>query len=408
MPAKYRHTKINNFFKRVISDFDGYYNRRRRIFFHILFWSFLLAVYMFDLLLVNSGFTINIAFVLAFRQIAQNILLFYFTCYFIFPKLLYRGRYIAGIILLSIPFLLAPAVNYLAFKIFYKLLLENKVGELYIDLGLFARDFHSIFKKEEITLSFMPILLRTMPAFLVKMLVSTIRFFSNAGKQKIKQHELEMQNLQLEVNFLKSQMNPHYLFNTLNNIYSYVFLKDERALSMISDLSEVMQYTLYESREIVVPLERELRFIEHYLRMEKTRNSGKGAVIEFTCDHADTQEYVIAPLIFFPFVENAIKYGINLNKRFGYVRIHIESDGEGSVTLNVKNSKTNPSLFRARNNDIGKREAGGIGLSVTKRRLAVLYPSAHELTIDNKEDEYAVLLKIQCVKNEPEITVPYS
>lgn len=400
MAVKNKYRKVNNFFNRVAINFDNFYSWKRRIFFHILFWTFLLSIYTFDMLLVNTGFTINIAFVLSLRQIVQSIFAFYFICYLVIPKLITQGKFVLGIPALFIPFIVAPSINYIVFIATHNALLSDKVSAGLIQRGMFVHDFHSLFDSRSISLSFMPIILRTMPAFLMKLLVSTIRFFSNANKQKIKQHTLEMENLQLEVNFLKSQMNPHYLFNTLNNIYSYVFLKDDRALSMITDLSEVMRYTLYESKEIVVPLERELRFMEYYLDMEKMRNEDNNAQIEFHIDCTLTGEYVIAPLILFPFVENAVKYGINQDKVSGWMRVSIAAAG-GELVFSVRNSKA-PYKIKVR--ETNKEHAGGIGIDSTKRRLNLLYPG-HKLIIEDTADTYSVLLKIKCLKNEPEIAM---
>lgn len=270
-----------------------------------------------------------------------------------------------------------------------------------ISLGLFVRDFRDVIKPDNIVLGAMPIFLRTLPAFMMKLLVSTIHIFSNDKKQKMQQHRLEMENMRLELNFLKSQMNPHYLFNTLNNIYSLAYLKDERVLDVIADLSEVMQYTLYESRKLIVPLERELHFLGRYLEMERIRNEDKNVRIEFHREGGFASGAVIAPLILFPFVENAVKYGIYSGAGKRWLEVTAEMSG-GDLIFAVKNSKSATYLAdqKARNGHVG-----GIGIASTRRRLDMLYPG-YSLTTDDLPDAYTILLKIKCLNNEPETALP--
>src|SRR5690348_6946266 len=125
-------------FERIFGDFERFYGRRR-IVLHVAFWTSLLSIYILDLLLVNSAFNLNIAFVLALRQVLQSIFAFYFICYLVIPKLLLKGHYFSGISSLLIPFLLAPLINYLTFITFSKLLLSDKTSLEYVNLGLFAK-----------------------------------------------------------------------------------------------------------------------------------------------------------------------------------------------------------------------------------------------------------------------------
>ena len=403
--STYNH--INKVFTKVVSDFDNFYNSRRRILFHLLFWLCLLLIYTVDLLLVNSTFNINITFVLALRQILQSVFAFYFICYLVIPKLIISGKYIAGIIGVLIPIVLAPLINYFVFVIFFKLLLTDELSSEYIKMGLFVNNPHSILSFKQMILSFMPLVLRTMPAFVMKLLVSTVRYFHNSGQQQEREHELERNNLQLEINFLKSQMNPHFFFNTLNNIYSYVFLKDDKALSLITDLSEIMQYTLYATKEAFVPLDQELKFLEHYLSLEKTRYEEQDCIIKFDFDYANTKGRLIAPLILFPFLENAFKHGIRLNKERGWLEGNV-SVRNGSLYFYITNNKTNIAVSNAEKSVFNEEIVGGIGVSSTIRRLYLLYPEKHKLIIDDQENSYSVSLKINCRKDEPKVAMHYS
>lgn len=403
-----RDNRANKLFSSIISDFENFYNTRRRILFHCLFWSCLLLIYTVDTLLINSAFNINIAFVLALRQIAQSVFAFYFICYLVIPRFLVQRRYIAGFFGLLLPFVLAPFINYLIFILSFKVLLTDKLSLKYIELGLFVNDLKSVLDWHFFIVGLMPVALRTMPAFVLKLLVSTIRYFDDGRKQQERQHELERSNYQLEINFLKSQTNPHFLFNTLNNIYSSVYFKDEKALEQIADLSEMMQYTLYATRDSLVPVEQELQFLEHYINLEKNRFNENDIAIQFDFNYENMEGFKIAPLLLFPFVENAFKYGPSQNKKNSslYARAEMKN---GSLHFFVENSKSKPSFHSSPKGKVIVRDQlviGGIGVASTARRLSLLYKDKHELIIHDNPGSYSVFLKIQCKQDEPKVAMP--
>lgn len=404
-----QNNQANKVFTRIISDFDKFYNKRRRILFHWLFWLCLLLIYTIDLLLVNPGFNFNISFVLAVREVATSIFTFYFICYFVIPHLFHKHKYLPGLIILLVPFMLAPLINYLTFIILDPILLRDKVSSEYVERGLFVDNILSLLTIRPIILSFMPLALRTMPAFVMKLLVSTVKYFDNSRKQQERAHELERSNFQLEINFLKSQMNPHFFFNTLNNIYSYVYLKDEKALDLISNLSEIMQYTLYTTRSPLVPLQQELQFLEHYINLEKTRYEEKGGTIVYDFNYKNTADLQIAPLLLFPFVENAFKYGIAADKKTGWLKAWAEIR-KGSLHFFIENNKPKPAFQPSIREKVfieDQPALGGIGVASTVRRLSLLYKNQHELTIDDHTNVYSVSLKLKCRQDEPEVAMPY-
>lgn len=386
--------------RRIILNFEHFYTARRRVYCHIAFWLAVMGFYMLNhILMADLPGIITVAVII--RQFIPSILFYYFTAYFIVPRLFFRQRIYLAFICFFIPFLVAPTIDFLVFHALYKPFIEGRVSEQSIGSGLFTREFRNVIKPENIIYGIVPIFLRALPAFMMKLLVSTIHIFSSDDKRKMQQHRLEMQNMHLELNFLKSQMNPHYLFNTLNNLYSLIYLKDERALDVVSDLSEVMQYTLYESRKVVVPLEQELDFLERYLEMERIRNEDKNVRIEFHREGGFASDAVIAPLILFPFVENAVKYGINSSTGKRWMEVTAGVSGE-ELIFAVRNTKpaANLTVHKTR-----ERYSGGIGIASTRRRLEMLYPG-YSLTTDDSTDAYTILLKIKCLKNEPETALP--
>ncbi|MEO6814916.1 MAG: sensor histidine kinase [Ginsengibacter sp.] len=359
---------------------------------------------------MNSGFNINIAFVLAVREVMQSLFAFYFICYYAIPLLLLPGKYVQGVIALLIPFILAPLINYLIFIILNPILLIDKVSSEYVERGLFVENFNSLFRIQPMIISFMPLVLRTMPAFVMKLLVSTVRYFYNSKRQQEREYELERSNFKLEINFLKSQMNPHFFFNTLNNIYSYVYLKDEKALDLISNLSEIMQYTLYATRDSLVPLEQEVRFLEHYIGLEKSRFNENNGAIQFDFHYRNMEGFMVTPLLLFPFIENAFKYGPGHNKKTGWLYASAEMKN-GSLYFFVENNKPEPHYRPSPKDKVFIKDQpaiGGIGVSSTVRRLSLLYKDKHELTINDNPNVYSVSLKLKCRQDEPKVAMPYS
>jgi len=149
--------------------------------------------------------------------------------------------------------------------------------------------------------------------------------------------ELQSQTLQSELKFLKSQINPHFLFNTLNSLYALTLKKSDQAPEIVLKLSEMMRYMLYECNEREVPLSKEINYLKNYLELEKIRQ-GKKMEINFAMD-GEVGHQKIAPLMFIPFVENSFKHGISNQISAGYVNILLEIN-QNEVTVTIENSKT--------------------------------------------------------------------
>ena len=197
--------------------------------------------------------------------------------------------------------------------------------------------------------------------------------------------ELETQTMQSELRFLKSQINPHFLFNTLNNLYALTLKKSDQAPEIVLKLSEMMRYMLYECNEKRVPLSKEVNYIQNYLDLERLRH-GQKVDIRFEVE-GQIGEQKIAPLMFIPFLENSFKHGLNnhITKGFVLIRMQVESN---TVYFFIENSK--PDVLPPRD----LRRSGGIGLVNVHRRLNLLYPENYALDIDDNPNSYVVNLKI--------------
>lgn len=202
--------------------------------------------------------------------------------------------------------------------------------------------------------------------------------------QKVKQ-ELKSENLQSELKFLKSQINPHFLFNTLNSLYALTLKKSDLAPEIVLRLSEMMRYMLYECNEKQVPLEKEVNYLINYLELEKLRHGTKFKV-ELSIN-GNVKNQKIAPLMFIPFIENCFKHGLNTQISEGYVHIALHALAE-EVDVIIENSK-GPIMPSSTD-----KKSGGIGLVNVKRRLELLYPNQYELNISDNPDNYKIELKL--------------
>ena len=216
--------------------------------------------------------------------------------------------------------------------------------------------------------------------------VSTIiKITSDWVKQSQMHRELETRTMQTELNFLKSQINPHFLFNTLNSLYALTLRKSDDAPDVVIKLSEMMRYMLYECNEQQVFLEKEVSYISNYLDLERLRH--KKTDIRFDVVGAP-KDLKVAPLIFIAFIENAFKHGASNHLSGGFVHIHMHIE-QNEVNLYVENAKPEkqPAMTHKR--------SGGIGLVNVKRRLQIMYPEKYHLDIYDKPNTYGVNLWMQ-------------
>lgn len=222
--------------------------------------------------------------------------------------------------------------------------------------------------------------------FLVAGFSTIFKIVSDWAKHQREKHELETKTMESELNFLRSQINPHFLFNTLNNLYALTLKKSDKAPEIVIKLSEMMRYMLYECNEKEVPLIKEVNYLRNYLDLEKLRQS-KEIDIKLKVNGMVTNQR-IAPLMFIPFIENSFKHGLKNQINDGFVHITLDVKRD-NVHLHVINSKAPALPVRS-----GKR-SGGIGLVNVQKRLSLIYPKQHELSIKDNPNDYEVDLTIE-------------
>ncbi len=203
---------------------------------------------------------------------------------------------------------------------------------------------------------------------------------SRALKQDKDKEEMEKEKLTAELAFLKNQINPHFFFNTLNNIYSFVGSNPDKARQTIHQLSKLMRYMLYETDKQTIPIGKEVAFLEDYIKLMKLRLAEDVAVdlkVDQLEDHLE-----VPPLIFIPFIENAFKHGVSYEQPSS-LSISLTSDQSG-IYFDISNS-----IHKKSNTG----ETGGIGLTNIRKRLELLYPKQnYRLDIQQKDSKFTVNL----------------
>lgn len=208
------------------------------------------------------------------------------------------------------------------------------------------------------------------------------QYFVNAIKMERHQEKLMLENAKIELQYLKNQINPHFLFNTLNNLYGLTFNKDDRAPQVLLTLSDMLRYTTYDTVKNSVPLTKEIEFLENYIHLEGLRFPKQTQII-LNKEIPEDCKYEISPMLFLPFIENAFKHGdLHTNKSaLLEVNIWIEQD-----TL----------LFSCNNTFDPEREkkSPGIGIENTIKRLNIIYEDTYHIEKNTEENHYYILLTL--------------
>ncbi|MEH0153921.1 histidine kinase [Limibacter armeniacum] len=209
-------------------------------------------------------------------------------------------------------------------------------------------------------------------------------FISMAIRITLKLKNTEKEKLKTELSYLKAQVNPHFLFNTLNSIYSLAIREnaDESANAIVT-LSDMMRYTIHDTVKDFVPLDKELSYLRDYIYLQKLR-WGKDIPINFRIEGI-AAGHQIAPVILQPFIENAFKYGINTESKHSYITILINIE-EDKIVMEVSNAKVAVQHSLESNS--------GLGIENTSQRLHMLYPDAHKLRITENEDNFSITLTL--------------
>lgn len=214
--------------------------------------------------------------------------------------------------------------------------------------------------------------------------LSSVFKTSQIASEKAKETaELKSENLNSELKFLKSQVNPHFLFNSLNNLYALAIKKSEKTPDIILKLSDILRYMIYDGEENKVPLRKEVQYLKNYIDLFKLKDEDiKNIKVHFD---EIPDSVIVEPMLFIPFVENSFKHSKIEDLDNGWISIDMKLD-KNKITFTVANSI--PATKHS------KDEVGGIGLENITRRLSLLYPDRHELSINTEAEKFTVNLTL--------------
>lgn len=321
---------------------------------HPVFW--ILSIYA-----IGSYFSISslFKFIDVFYALLFHISLFflvYVNLRVLIPRFLDQGKYLKYFLSILLLLVATYAIHELTFEVMFPLM---------------DSEFYMVsFTEWQVLVSI----------FLIYLILTTLIKLS---KSWYTLQQVEKEKLSLELNSLKTQINPHFLFNSLNSIYSQALAKSDQTSETVLELSNLLRYMLYEVEEDKVPLVKEVEMLENYIELQKLRLED-GSKVAFAVE-GDLENVVIAPLLLFPLVENAFKHGKKDDSELSLIDIKLKVDQ--AISFSIKNKL-------GQIDDMEKGKYGGIGLENVKRRLELIYPDGHELEILKTETEFQVNLTL--------------
>lgn len=343
---------------------------RSRIVYHIIFWIVAFIFWLFTMFVAS-----NFKNVLKLEPVLMTLVFnlcfasaVYLNLYLLLPYLFKKHRFFLYFI--SLIGLVSLSAFVIDFLLVYPLNSFVK-GEQFFEELTFVVWFNFAF----FTLIYVG----------VTSFLSLMREWFVLQKVSIQFKDIEREKLEAELKALKAQINPHFLFNTLNNIYSLTLDKSDKAPNLVLKLSDLMRYILYECNDRYVLVEKELDFIRNYLDLQRIRLDEAIPVRMEVKGVANRSK--IAPLLFEPLIENAFKHGAYGRNNDGFVNILFNFEIKNKIELFIENS------FDAKW-DKKNGEAAGIGIKNVIRRLELLYPEKHQLEISENDKLFRVSLQI--------------
>ena len=336
---------------------------RNRILQHVLFWA--LSFYVLMRLFAYSDEVATVDIIYTFLFHFSIWLAVYVNLLGLIPAYLKTGKYGLYFLLLFIVVVVSVGFNLLTFNYLSDLLFP----------GYYFIAYYGFWEITEFVIAYI----------VITSLMKLSKSWFHYREMQDKLSRLEREKSAAELSALKSQVNPHFLFNSLNNLYSLALDKDERTPGIILRLSQTMRYLLYESNADFVPLEKEMEHLTNYVEMQRLRVGEKAEIsFEVLGNPADKQ---VAPLLFLPLVENGFKHGIKGETEGAFIRILLQILDNQLVFKTENNKGTVDSVEK-------NQVSGGVGLQNLRRRLDLLYPGKHHLEITDGIATFTAVLKI--------------
>lgn len=333
-----------------------------RIASHILFWLvFFCSIWYFNSISFNPHRRSPLVYLSPLRGTINIILIYYPLVYWVGLKLIPQKKWITAIVVSLGLLLIFTSLDYAGEMLILNLCRACRETVVQTQASYYQylqRGWLPVVSSRVVSLGVLfGLMVYIMPAIALKVGLEYHR-------QYIRNLKLNRDNIQLELNFLKAQLNPHFLFNTLNNLYGLIMHgRNEQSAETVARLSDFMRYTLYDSAEDKIALEKEISLIRNYLELEKLRLNYTQVCFEYT---SDGQKYYIPPLLFMPVIENAFKYNLDAPQSSA---IEIKLAVQGHELHFCCQNIFEPQRVKSR--------TGGIGLVNLQKRLAIYYPGKH-------------------------------
>jgi two-component system LytT family sensor kinase len=326
---------------------------------HLFFWALAFGLWYF--LRYQDYESGSQAFMVTLIKVVDLALLVYVTNYVLIPKLLYRKKFIWF------------GLSFVGLIVTSSLIKMNIIGRVINDAAMI--NFSGNLKTR--------IYDHVIPHFFLVVAGVAVKLIFDYSKLQQRMAETAKEKAEAELNFLKSQINPHFLFNSLNAVYFLIDKNNTEARNSLHKFSDMLRYQLYELNGARIPIEREVGYLKDYMDLQKLRKDHYYSV-EFSSSPL-VKGFSIEPLLLVPFVENAFKHISHYTEKNNFVKLDLERSN-GHFRFTVINSKE-PGRTTEKH--------GGIGLVNVKRRLELLYPGKHTLYISDQKDEYRVELSLK-------------
>ncbi|OJJ22045.1 hypothetical protein BKI52_08380 [marine bacterium AO1-C] len=351
--------------------FDATYWKKNRVWWHIIGW----LVYTPFVATAWGGPFIE-GLIYESVLMPAKIVIVYFNLYVLLPRLLLKKKYLAYALAVCTCLFLGA--------------IWQRIMVIYVYIPMRGGAVNAPF-------FYFPIMLR------IAMIINSILILTSAAyilmkgyqyQQMIK--ELEKEKLSAELKFLKSQVQPHFLFNTLNNLYGLTLRQSPKAPEIVLKLSELMRYMLYKTNASRVPLSQEINYLKNYITLEKIRYDD--AVNVFFQVHGDILDKEIAPMLLIAFIENSFKHGVSEGLEDAWVKITIKLE-EHRLFLDIANSMTSPKQVMPVSQEevatLAGESSGGVGLPNVQHRLELLYKDRYTLDVQQSQESFHIKLALE-------------
>lgn len=357
------------------SEMASFNLQRKQVLLHIILWAAYFGLFTF---FSTDYLSLGSAILRASLVVGLSVLIFYFNTEVLIPRFLQEKRYWW--------YILAVVLLFVGAIFLFELIEAIHFDEIHDKFVEEHGPRHRKRPPRHETQTFVRRGFRMVRMFsvLAVLFISTAYKTAQLAARRAREAALlKAENLETEMKLLKSQVNPHFLFNALNNIYSLSVIKSDKAPEVVLKLSDLLRYNLYETDAAKVRLEKEIAYLKDYIQLQQLKTE-ESQQIQFEVLNQEP-EAMIEPMLFIPFMENCFKHGNVEDVENGWVKIKLSNTAQ-ELNLEVENSIPKEQYT--------KDKVGGIGLDNVRRRLNLLYEGRHELKVERLESSFKVVLKI--------------